>query len=207
MSRPLFVRAWAVRHLKAAATHGWVALRHLAVALRIGLGQVLAAVLALIVIFEEWGWRPLAAALGRLARFAPIAAIEAWVQRLPPYGALAVFGLPSLLTLPVKLLALWLIAQGQFATATAMLIGAKIVGTALIARLFMLTQPALMRIPWFKRAYDTLMPMKEALLAWVRESWAWRIGRILKTRIKKRLAPLVAAVRARLAAWFRRGAV
>jgi hypothetical protein len=62
------------------------------------------------------------------------------------------------------------------------------VATALIARLFVLTQPALMQIGWFAWSYDTAMPWKEALTARVRASWAWRVGRVAKERAKRALA-------------------
>ena len=39
--------------------------------------------------------------------------VEGRIHQLPPYGALAIFLLPTLLLLPVKLLALWLIGQGK----------------------------------------------------------------------------------------------
>ena len=59
------------------------------------------------------------------------------------------------------------------------------VATALVARLFMLTQPALMQIGWFAWAYDTIMPWKEALVERVRASWVWRVGRVWKERAKR----------------------
>ena len=40
---------------------------------------------------------------------------------------------------------------------------AKVVGTALFARVFALTSPALMRLPWFKRLYDWFVPFKARL--------------------------------------------
>lgn len=160
-----------------------------------GARLVLQTLLALIIVFEEWGWRPLAAALAQLARLTPIAWLEAQVQRLPPYGALVVFGAPSLLILPLKLLALYLIASGQEVAAAALFIAAKIVGTAIVARLFQLTQPQLMRIGWFARGYGIVMPWKEALTEWVRESWAWRYGRVVKEKVRRFTRPIVAAIR------------
>jgi hypothetical protein len=204
MSRPPFIRRGAWRHLTVAGAHLWLALRHVGAALWSLLSQGLAAVVALVVIFEEWGWKPLAAWLGRLARLRPIAALESRIARLPPYAALAVFGLPSLLLLPLKLLSFYLIAQGYKAAAATLFVGAKVIGTALVARLYILTQAALMRIGWFKRAYDLLMPIKAALLEWVRASAVWRAGRLVKARLRRRLAPIVGAVRATLARWFGR---
>ena len=139
--------------------------------------------LALVLLFEEWGWRPLAALLARLAKFPLVARLEAIIARLPPYGALAVFAAPSILILPLKLIALYLITTGHAVAAALLFIGAKIAGTAILARLFMLTQPKLMQIGWFARAYDFLMPWKERMFAAIRASWAWRYGRIVKYRI------------------------
>lgn len=173
----------------------WIALRHFSVAVRLALGHVLASVVALIVVFWEWGWRPLAALLGQLARWRPFAALETLVRGLPPYAALAVFALPSVLLLPLKLMAFYLVAQGYKAAAAAVFIGAKVVGTALVARIYMLTEQALMRIGWFKRTYDTVMPLKAALTAWVRDSAVWHYGRAAKQRAKQLAAPLVMRVR------------
>jgi hypothetical protein len=153
--------------------------------LRPVLRTALEVVLALVIVFEEWGWRPLADLLGRLARWRPWAAVESVIMRLPPYAALVVFALPTLLLLPLKLLALVLIAKGQVLLAGLLFIAAKVVATALIARLFMLTQPALMQIGWFAWTHDTVMPWKEALTARVRASWAWRWGRVVKERAKR----------------------
>lgn len=145
-------------------------------------------VLALVIVFEEWGWRPLADLIGRLARWRPWAAVEALIMRLPPYAALVVFALPSTLLLPLKLLAVVLIAKGQIILAGILFAAAKVVATALVARLFMLTQPALMQIGWFAWGYETLMPWKDALVERVHASWAWRVGRVVKERTKRGLA-------------------
>ena len=164
-------------------------------ALAMGARLLLQTLVALIIIFEEWGWRPLAAALAQLARLKPIAWTEARIQRLPPYGALLVFGAPSILILPLKLLAVFLIASGRELEATLLFIGAKVVGTAIVARLFQLTEAQLLRIPWFAWAYGYFMPWKEALTAWVRASWPWRYGRVVKERVRRALKPITTAVR------------
>lgn len=156
------------------------------------------ALLALVLIFEEWGWRPLSELLSLLTRFRPWARLEGWIAGLPPYGALAVFVLPSALLFPVKLLALMLLAKGQAILAGVMLVGAKITGTAFLARIFMLTKPALMRIGWFVRLYQTFMPWKEALFARVRASWAWRYGRVVKAALKREVKAAWKAIRPRL---------
>jgi len=155
------------------------------------LARALEFLLALIIVLEEWGWRPLAELLGRLARWRPWAAVESVIIRLPPYAALVVFVLPSALLLPLKFLALFLVAKGQIVLAGLLFVAAKVVATALVARLFMLTQPALMQIGWFAWGYDTVMPWKDALVERVHASWPWRAGRVLKERVRRLLAAQV----------------
>jgi hypothetical protein len=145
---------------------------------------VLQVIAALILLFEEWGWRPLVASLEWLARFKVIARAELFIAGLPPYGALLALALPSSLLFPLKFLSLFLLANGQFFLAGVLFVFAKIASTALIARIFLLTKPALMRIGWFARAHDWLMPWKDAIFAAIRSSWPWRYGRMLKTRAK-----------------------
>ena len=87
--------------------------------LRTGLRHLGMALLALLILFEEWGWVPLQRLMARLGRLPVLRRLEAAVARLPPRAALAVFLLPTLLLLPVKLLALWLIGQGKALNAVA----------------------------------------------------------------------------------------
>jgi hypothetical protein len=117
------------------------------------LRRIAEALIALVILFEEWGWEPLQRAIAWIARLPPLAWLERRIATLPPYAALAVFALPTLLLLPVKLAALWLIGIGKAGLGVAVIVVAKIVGTALLARLFKLTQPALMRLAWFARWY------------------------------------------------------
>jgi hypothetical protein len=167
-----------VRHLGPILRASWQMLKTI-------LRTILQIALALLILLEEWGWRPLADLLGRLARWRPWTRLENAIAQLPPYAALFVFVVPSALLLPLKFLALFLIAKGQLVLAALLFAGAKVVATALVARLFMLTQPALMQIGWFAWAYDTVMPWKEALVERVRASWVWRAGRVWKERAKR----------------------
>ena len=77
------------------------------------------AVLALLLVFEEWGWEPLARALAWLGRLPVLRRLEAAVAHLPPWGALAVFAVPGVALLPIKVLALYLFAHGHATTGPA----------------------------------------------------------------------------------------
>lgn len=146
--------------------------------------------LALLIVFEEWGWEPLQRAFGRLTRWLPLRALEARISALPPAAALPVFLLPTLLLLPAKLGAVWLLARGHTLLGVAAVALAKLVGTALVARLFALTRPALLRLAWFARAYTRWVHWKDALLGRLRASALWQQGRRVK-----------AALRAQWASW------
>ncbi|MEQ1698078.1 MAG: hypothetical protein ABL901_19785 [Hyphomicrobiaceae bacterium] len=142
-------------------------------------------VAALIVLFLEWGWRPLEAALARLSKYFVFARVEAWLKSLPPYGALAMFAAPAVCLFPLKLLALYLFATGHAVLGVVLIGGAKVAGTAIVAHIFMLTQPQLMQIAWFKTAYDVFIPWKEQMFAQIRASAVWRNGRIVRVEVKR----------------------
>lgn len=144
--------------------------------------------LALLILFEEWGWDPLQRTLARMGQWPGFRWIEALVRRLPPYAALALFALPTLALLPVKLLALWLISQGQAALGLVTILAAKVVGTAIVARLFTLTQPALMRLAWFAQLYARWVIWKDRLLAQVRASATWRSALAIQLKARRQWA-------------------
>ena len=140
---------------------------------------------AAFLLFEEWGWEPLARVFARLARLPLWARLERRIMALSPTGAMLAFGLPVLTLFPVKLLALYLFGLGQTALGLALLLGAKLGGTALLARLFQLTQPALMQLPWFARWYPRWKNWKDAILAEVHNSAIWRAAQEFRHKAKR----------------------
>ncbi|MDM0080323.1 hypothetical protein QTI17_06940 [Variovorax sp. J31P179] len=142
------------------------------------LRAVATALLVPVLLFEEWGWEPMARATARLAKLRVWARIEAAVRSLPPWGAVLAFFLPALMLLPVKLFGLFLLGEGHAMSALLLLLVAKLVGTAILARLFQLVEPALMQLPWFARFYPRWKVWKDGVLERVRLSAPWRaVGR------------------------------
>jgi len=148
------------------------------------LHNLFVAPLALLLVFEEWGWEPLSRGLTRLARLPLWAGVERTIQRLPPWGALLVFVGPVLALLPVKLLALYLFGAGRPLMGLTLLVAAKLLGTAAMARLFQLTQPTLMQYRWFARLYPRWKSWKDGVTSWIRASRAWQQARAIKVRVK-----------------------
>lgn len=147
------------------------------------------AVAATIVFIEEFGWRPLSAWLGRLARWPPLAALEARIARLPARPALALFGVPTVLLFPIKLAALSLMKTGHPWVGVAVVVCAKVFGTAIVGRLFVLLESQLRQFPWIVRALDWWIEVRRSVVTAVRAS---RLGRRLR------------AWRSRWRAWRRR---
>ncbi|POZ60404.1 hypothetical protein [Chromobacterium alticapitis] len=148
----------------------------------------LALALAAVIVFEEYAWDELAAALARLAKWPPLAWLELRIERCPPRVALALFLLPALGLLPVKLAALYLIEQGHALLGLGVIVLAKLGGTALAARLFMLTKPALMQVPWFVRWYERFHRCRAWVFQRLHASLPWRWASRFIRRIRWRMA-------------------
>ncbi len=153
------------------------------------LRQAFGVLVALVILFEEWGWEPLQAALGRLARWPPLSWLERQLQHLPPYAALAVFAVPGLALLPVKLGALALITRGHAGVGLLLIVAAKLVGTAVVARLFALMKPALMQLAWFARGYGRWVAWKAHWINRVRASATWQAASDWLRRFRRTLRP------------------
>src|SRR5215471_3223663 len=96
---------------------------------------------AIIILLEDWLWDDLARLGAALGRLPVLRQIERLVVALPPYAALLFFAAPSLMLVPLKLAALYLLSKGQTTLGLLTIIAAKIAGTALIARIYVLTRP------------------------------------------------------------------
>jgi hypothetical protein len=159
-------------------------------ALRGGLHWLFTWAVALLILFEEWGWEPLARLAAQWARLPLLARIERRIARLSPYRALAALTVPALALLPVKLLALYAVGEGHLLFGLSTIVLAKLLGTAILARLFQLTRPALMKLAWFAAVYLRWLLWKRRLLADVRSSPTWLAGRRVKRRARVRAARL-----------------
>jgi hypothetical protein len=142
-----------------------------------GFGLVLA---ALVIFVEEWGWRPLTAGAAWLARFLHLQRLEAWISASPRWLALLLFLAPAVLLFPIKLVALWLISEGRAGFGVALIVVAKVLGTAFVGRLFILVEPQLMTFPWFARALRWWRATKTKIVDAVRRSALWRTARALR---------------------------
>lgn len=141
---------------------------------------LLLALATFVIFIEEWGWRPLSAMAARLGRWPPLGRLEAYIRTAPRRVALPLFLAPALLLFPLKLLALWLIEQGRTTLGISLILLAKLVGTAIVGRLFVLLEQQLMTFGWFARTVSWWHKMKARVSKALHRSTFWRTMRVLR---------------------------
>ncbi|MBS1145043.1 MAG: hypothetical protein H6R14_2449 [Proteobacteria bacterium] len=112
---------------------------------------------AFVLWFWEWLWDPLERLMARIGRLPLLHRLEGWIAGAPRYVALACFLIPGAVLLPFKLIGLYFIGHGAPLLGLVTFLAAKVVGTALVARIFALTKPQLLEIAWFARAYAAVV--------------------------------------------------
>ena len=139
---------------------------------------------ALLLLLEEWCWDIGLALVRLVASWPPFQMIDARIAALPPYPALCLFVLPALMLLPVKLLALFAIGAGYPVSGVAVFVIAKIGGAALVARVYFLTLPSLLTLPWFARWHGRFMRLKDDWMGRLRETGFYRRAGLMSQQVR-----------------------
>jgi hypothetical protein len=134
---------------------------------------------AALLLLEEWFWDAGMRISGAIQAWPPLLALEQRVARLRPYPALCVFVVPGLLLVPVKVLAVVAIAHGHAASGIATIVVAKLLGAAVVARVYVLTLPTLKRLAWFARAHRWFLATRDRLVGRLRATHAYHRTRHL----------------------------
>jgi hypothetical protein len=119
--------------------------------------------------------------------------LRIWIRSLSPYASLALFSVPVMILEPIKPLAAYLAATGQWLVGAVTLIVGELLKLVLVERLFSLTRDKLMTIPAFAWAYGKFQDMR----AWLEATEAWRTIRRLSKTVRDHLASIKAALRYR----------
>lgn len=113
--------------------------------------------LAIVFLVESWLWETTGALISRLLALLPIDEVKQkitiFIRRLSPYQTLGLFIIPALVLLPMKFLALWLLAKGFVFSGLFTILGAKLVGLGVTSFLFALCKPTLLEIRWMYWLY------------------------------------------------------
>ena len=139
---------------------------------------------SLVIWIEETLWDGLKRLTAKIALLIWVQRIEALIRRLPPYATIIVFLLPLTILLPFKLLAVYWMTQGHWFASLAVIIAAKVLGTAIEARMFVICKPQLMSIAWFRRLHDWLIAISNRIHAALHELPLYQLIRAKLIAIK-----------------------
>jgi hypothetical protein len=152
--------------------------------------------LALVFLFESWLWdhvKDWLRALGRLLGVERYeAALAAFIARLSPPLTLAVFAVPALAILPLKILALATIAHGHILAGLAVIFAAKTLALGVTAFLFDHCRDKLLQMAWFAHFYSVVLSVR---------AWAHDLVEPMRLRLRQFITP----IRARAAEIFGAG--
>jgi hypothetical protein len=163
------------------------------------------AMVALAVLFLglAWIWDAFITAgrwvLGLIPWLALRARIIGWIDRLPIFIVVLIYGVPFAIVEPLKGVLLWVMATGHFVSGLISLIILETFGVAFLALVFDLTRERLLTLRWFAWTYDKALrfhhfadqlvaPYKEA----VKREW-----RAFRQWARERRGKLAAAPRLR----------
>jgi len=166
--------------------------------LKRALQLVLVPIAAAIVFVEQTIIRYLNMVTAAIAAWPPIARLEAWLVRLPPYWALLTFAAPSILILPVKLSAFWFGMHHRYSLALGSVILGKLLATAILARLYRILRPSLMTIRWFAWADTKFFAWRDRDYAFVRSLPAWQKAQAMVQAARARVAEVVSVIKRQL---------
>lgn len=149
----------------------------------------LAAMGVIFMLAEEVVWDMLVAVGEWVGNLAFMRELEARIRSLPPYAAGFALITPAAFFFPVKLLAVYAMATGHIGLGLAVLLLAKVLGTALVARIYTLCQPALMTMGWFVWGRGLILAAKDwahrKFETWPLYRWMRRQFFRLKTMVKR----------------------
>lgn len=143
-------------------------------------------ILALLLIFEEWLWGKLLLLTSQMGQWPIIRQTEAKLRQLPKYAALSAIAIPWLLLLPVKFVAVKLVTHHHQFLGLLVLLSAKVIGTAIVARVFSLTRDEALKIIWFKKLYDLILALLHWARNWLQNSTSYKFAHSQIQKIKLR---------------------
>ena len=139
--------------------------------------QTLLFTAAVVLLVEEWLWDRSNDAFARLAARPVLRSVESWCRARPPGQALALFLVPVAVVYPCKMLAVLAVGKGYVTGGVAAFLLAKVVATALFARVYRLTEPAIMQYPSLRRGRDRFLRARRFIHCWLNRQPFYRQAR------------------------------
>ena len=137
-------------------------------------------ILVLFWLIEEAVWDAINWCEEQIAFLRIIQIVERWLSARTPWQAAGLMLVPALALFPVKFLGLWLIATGHALSGVGVIVAAKLIGTAIVARLYRLCQTQLLSLTWFAAGHRLVLRIS----AWARTTEAWKTASRWKAAVR-----------------------
>lgn len=122
------------------------------------------AILAIIIVsFEEYIWRYVSVFVTACRNNRYLNALGLFIQDCAPYIAATFFLIPIILLIPLKILAVFLLAHGHFILGTILYLAIKIIGATIAKWIYSYAQHSLRKIVWFEYIITLIMKISKAV--------------------------------------------
>ena len=128
----------------------------------------------LFIFFEEWLWFRLLKFMQSVAALSIIHNLEMVLRKQNKWVSLAVFIIPELSFIPVKLGVVWLMGNNHAFSGVILFIVAKITGTALFAWVWEVTEAKITQFAWVRLVHTTVLKIRTWAHNWIRKQPAYQ---------------------------------
>lgn len=90
----------------------------------------------------------------------PFLRLRRWIEQLGPYQSLLLLAVPTSIVEPLKLIAIAIAGKGHWISGTFVIIAAYAASLLLVERLFRITKPKLLMLPWFARLWSWFVDLR-----------------------------------------------
>jgi hypothetical protein len=137
-------------------------------------------------------FRPVVRWLSSLKIFEGIGSV---IQRSPPYLVLIMLAVPFVLIEPIKVFALYWIAEGHFVQGTVLLVFAHVLSIFTLDRIYHTGHGQLMKIGWFARLMTWVVGLRDLAFGWVKRTAAWQAAARIASGVRNWFRSLVGSTR------------
>lgn len=112
------------------------------------------------ILFEEWLWFRLLRLMKAFTALPLVRAIDPFVRRQNKWVSLALFAIPEVSFIPVKMAVFWLFGAGHAFSGVILFIAAKLAGTATFAWMWDMTEAKITEFTWVRWVRDTVLRIR-----------------------------------------------
>lgn len=96
----------------------------------------------------------------------------------------SLFLVPLVVLFPIKLAAMFMISKGHFVIGTALFLSIKLLGAALSAKIYSMTESTLRTLSWFAKFVDYASGLRKKMTTWIVSSKMYTLFNLRKQELK-----------------------